>query len=140
MIKYMSPKRGMHGVKGTVAINQVKGDTFWYGYHSGGDVFPVHKDDVFRFNRHTGQMETFDSRFQPIVRLPEAKKAETPPPAPMRFDPQVLPGVNPKMAAGMLAAGLDSKEKVLEAGQEGLVAISGIGPVTARKVIEYLSR
>jgi len=66
------------------------------------------------------------------------------------FDPQTLPGVSPKLAAAMIAAGFDSREAIL-AGD--LTTVKGIGegkadaikaalqaPVEVRDVLEELQR
>ena len=50
-----------------------------------------------------------------------------------------LPGVGPSTAAKLTAAGLDSAERILEAGKDGLVA-AGIGAATAAKILAGLAK
>jgi len=46
-----------------------------------------------------------------------------------------LPGVGEKLARRLVDAGLDSYEKLADAGEEVLVQVEGIGPKTAQKLI-----
>lgn len=47
-----------------------------------------------------------------------------------------LPGVGEKLAGRLIAAGLDSCQKLANASEEVLVQVEGIGPKTAQKLIE----
>ena len=47
-----------------------------------------------------------------------------------------LPGVGEKLAGRLIAAGLDSVQKLAGASAEALVQVEGIGPKTAQKLIE----
>ncbi|PTL35681.1 transcription termination/antitermination protein NusA [Candidatus Methylomirabilis limnetica] len=60
--------------------------------------------------------------------------AESPPPVPMRLAD--LPGVGEKLADRLIEAGLDSYQKLAHASEEVLVQVEGVGPKTARKLIE----
>jgi glycosyltransferase involved in cell wall biosynthesis len=145
LVKYVKPLRGMHGVKGLHTTNPLTNLPFDYGQHAYGHVFTVHWKDVYGTDRGSGQRTIIDNRFQPIeeeqVKLPPSEPEPTPPPEPLVevFDPQAWPGINSRVAAEMLTR-FDSNEAVKEAGIEGLTKVPGIGPKTARKVLEYLNQ
>ncbi|MHC4709561.1 MAG: glycosyltransferase, partial [Planctomycetota bacterium] len=145
LVKYVKPLRGGHEVIGANAINPITSRKFSYGIHSFGDVFTIHRDDVWGTDRRSGQRTIIDNRFQPIeeeqVKLPPSEPEPTPPPEPLVevFDPQALPGINSRVAAAMLER-FDSKDAVQEAGIEGLMEVPGIGEKTARKLLEYLNQ
>src|SRR3990172_7376245 len=87
-VKYVLPKRGSHDVIGSNAINPMNGRKFNYGQHSFGDVFLVHRDDVYMTDRRSGQQVFRDpSRFQPVeervVEPPPAGPKVTLPPVPI---------------------------------------------------------
>lgn len=63
-----------------------------------------------------------------------ASVTESSPPAPMRLAD--LPGVGEKLAGRLIEAGLDSYQKLAHASEEALVQVEGVGPKTARKLIE----
>ena len=50
-----------------------------------------------------------------------------------------LPGVGPSTAAKLTAAGLDSVERILDAGKEGLIA-AGISAASAAKILAALAK
>jgi hypothetical protein len=145
VVRYVEPKRGMHGVMGLHAINPLTGLHFDYKQHAYGHIFEIHKDDVYGTDPRSGQRTIIDKRFQPIeeeaVKLLPSEPEPTPPPEPLVevFDPQALPGINSRVAAAMLER-FDSKDAVQEAGIEGLMEVPGIGEKTARKLLEYLNQ
>jgi ERCC4-type nuclease len=47
-----------------------------------------------------------------------------------------LPGVGEKLADRLIEAGLDSYQKLAHVSEEVLVQVEGVGPKTARKLIE----
>ncbi len=66
----------------------------------------------------------------------EAKPAEAPARASEAELLAELPGVGEKLAVRLIAAGLDSYQKLAQASEEVLVQVEGIGPKTAQKLIE----
>jgi N utilization substance protein A len=66
----------------------------------------------------------------------EARASEAVLPAPPVDQLAELPGVGEKLAARLIASGLDSYQKLADAPEEVLVQVEGIGPKTAQKLIE----
>ena len=132
LAKYMSPNRGLHGVRGGATRT-------YYGYRGGGDEFLVHKADIAA---------------QPHMFMPIRKRIEvpgqsvTPPPPTMTeeakelpsfFDLQALPGITPALERRMLDSGFDSRDKILSSGADMLSeSVKGIGLAKANMIIDFL--
>jgi predicted flap endonuclease-1-like 5' DNA nuclease len=125
-----------------------------YGYHSPGDTFLVHELDI---KAQPGWFEPIERLEDRTVSVPEVKTKEIAPPPTMKedeqqafeytgemeptaeepFDLQIIPGVTPSIEKRLIEAGLDSPEKLLEAGKD-LENIKGIGPSTREAIIMTL--
>lgn len=90
LVEYLSANVGGHHVYGEM-INPTTGNKFFYGKRKGGDIFLVHKDDVFKTNPRTGQITT-SNRFKPVEdqRQLQHVKAPPAPPKPATRPPQSL--------------------------------------------------
>jgi glycosyltransferase involved in cell wall biosynthesis len=138
MIEYVHPNKGQHSVKGAATGEN-------YGYRAKGDRFLVHRKDIalqphiFQVVRSAPRAE---ERQVPAENLPEPTPISTPPIAVVRsdgLDLALVPGVTPAIAERFTSEGLTSKDKILDAGVDGLVAIKGIGETRAMAILSYLS-
>lgn len=143
---YIHPNTGRHPV--------VVG-AYQYGRHLGGrtEHFPVRLDDM-KNNPHL--FELFSPKITELDGEPQPQAAAAPivTPAPPTFqsqddgfswtaetepedgEPVDLSGFNPFIQKQLTAASLTTKEAIEEAGAEGLMKLKGIGPATAKRIME----
>lgn len=141
-VRYDHPNRGDHRVVGPASRID-------YGYRAGGDIFLVHKDDV----KASPHLFTVIEVERGKVQAPIEEKVATPEPTPLTkgeseviheagesiavLDPQSLPGVTPTVAKEMENAGINSLEKILKMGVDGLLGVKGIGKARAELIYNY---
>lgn len=147
-IRYDHPNKGDHRVVGSATRID-------YGYRAGGDIFLVHKEDVKAAPHLFTIVEPEPGKvFAPaaVAEMPavpvaietpsvtvssepiEVKPAEvyTPP----VLDVYALPGITEHTAAEMKTAGIDTYEKIVALGIDGLVKIKGIGQSRAETLLK----
>jgi len=156
LITYTHLNRGQHKVVGPVTGTN-------YGYHGGGERFYINKADlagapnIFQIYREPTVQETVEVA-RPAPKPPVQMVEETPepepepliepepftePPEPLAepekpaFDPQLIPGVTPRLAQMLLKNGVTSVQAVHDLGKEGLMAINGVGEARAEAIMAY---
>ncbi len=151
LVEYNPGRGGSHGVVGlTVFPNKIApnmkqekgGWRFSYGYRTHGDRFLVHRLDQqamptwFRViqapaaQRVSAPVHTPPPPTSPTMRVPAPTPTQQPA-TEETFDPQTLPGVSQKMAQAMIAAGFNTREKIL-AGD--LSTVKGISEARAAAI------
>lgn len=126
---YTHPNTGRHSVI-------VSG--YNYGRHVGGsnEHFPVRKSDI-ESNPHL--FRPFVQAEMQVTRPPgvgPVAPLDVPPAPVMLAEPIELAWLKPKIQRILRENNLTDKQDVRNAGYDGLVAIKGIGPATARQVME----
>lgn len=157
MIVYSHPNMGQHPVYGSG-----KNPRF-YGYRSKGDKFLVLKSDQQAFPNYfqiAPDVPIIERKMQEppppppklvwgeegaeVVDVEDYDDFDAPSPAAAEalaqesFTLQELPGVTPIIEKNLLARGLNTPQKLLESGVEGLQAVKYIGDTRARIIIAYL--
>lgn len=159
MVEYSPARGGDHGVVGIAVFSNktypnmrkvAGGWVFDYGHRTKGDRFLVHIADQRALPDWYRLVQVPDAQRvirvaptpQPVtVTAPVPARLPTEPePAPEvvedKFDPQTLPGVSPSLAKAMLAAGFDTKQKILDG---DLTKVKGIGAAKAQAIKESLT-
>lgn len=167
MAEYTSLNKGSHPVIGVavfaqefpgVRMRRVKGGwSFDYGYHAGGERFMICRKDAELAPQLYRIIES-----QVVAEPP--KRWSPPPPLPVRlpeavipklsleeesvallkakekrgFQIDLVPGITPRIAEQIKKDSIDSEEKLLALGEEGLQKYQGLGPTKAKVIIAYL--
>lgn len=149
LVDYLHNNKGQHGVTGAATRRK-------YGYRAGGDRFLVHKDDIEAQPNLFAEVKESAQVAKVVVKV--APK-ETAPPEPIAkkqdiaeqieavrtsqvedaipLDYSVI-GINPRTSSALEKAGIRRKADACNAGYDGLVAISGVGKGSAKKLLEHL--
>lgn len=153
LIEYLPLRGGSHGVIGVTTFGQKLADTmrrtnggwvFDYGYRSRGDRFLVHVADqkampnvfVIVATPVAPRVTVAPTPLPPPPTAPALLEAKTLMAEPPTFDLQTVPGITPILAKALLAAGYDTREKLL-AGD--LTSVKGIGAAKAAAIKEALA-
>ena len=155
MCEYTNPRGGSHGVIGNAVFDQryiqsmVKVPNGWsinYGYHSQGDRFLVHKEDIRLNQQWFTQVQTPTATR--VLKVPEIRTEPKPISEPQEikllrpeavvpstyFDFQTLPGVNEDLSIGLNELGAHSLQDVVDLG-ETITSVKGIGPAKAEAIL-----
>ena len=146
MVEYNHPNVGQHPVIGPATRRK-------YGYRAGGERFLVHKDDV----QHSPTLfkPVGAEQREAVVQRPQRKappppepvmKEEEPEPVDLEEDPARshtpldLSGLelSKRVIQNLARNGFVTEERVLDAGEEGLVEVKWIGEQTAQDILEYI--
>lgn len=162
MVTYMHPNKGQHPVYGGATGRS-------YGFRAGGgsETFLVHRSDIAASPNYFIVAAKTPSppkvEIQPpappvpivepkVATIEEPVRIEEPRVSPtaeaiakkramnqLKFDLQLLPGVTPAMAKSMIASGLITPEKIIEAGVSGLEEVKFLGEKRARAIFDYVN-
>jgi len=164
LAEYVSPNKASHPVLGLAVFSQPlpgirmrrvsEGWAIDYGYHAGGEQFLVHRRDIEVGRGRFKDVEKPVS-FRPPLRWssppPEPRPLREPGPPPQIEPPEWLPerkafrledlpGITTSVARMLRADGVDSREKLLALGEQGLQRYKGIGPARAKVIISSVEK
>jgi glycosyltransferase involved in cell wall biosynthesis len=148
-VEYLGSK-GSHPVYGPARFSQPfqgwqmrrrdNGYGFDYGYHAGGDIFYIHREDFKLMKAKFSEIEEIElpAEIKPDIAKPVRIAQE---PIVQSFNLQSIAGITPKIAQQMAELGLDDREAILNVGAEYLVEnIKGVAEKRAEFIIKALEK
>lgn len=154
-------------IEGMQMKNRGDGWIIDYGYRSGGTVFTIHRIDAEAQSHLFHIIESSLGRIvreprpdptptpaptpvpiavseptaiaQEPQSVPVIRDARIPPDGDGHIDLQLLPGMTGEISAQLEAAGIQTKEKILELGVKGLQDYRGVGPAKGKMIIDAIN-